>query len=100
MTAFARVVIDMLLTPAMQEQAGVAMAARGLGNTCDPAAFTGFVSWPTAGGTCMLLHSPTTMILIAENRRESARLVGAAPFSAQSITSRDWNVFAPAVLAA
>jgi hypothetical protein len=40
------------------------------------------------------------MILIAENRRESARLVGAAPFDATTITSRDWSVFAPTALAA
>lgn len=100
MTGLARVVIDMLLTPEMREQAAAAMSVRGLGDACDPAAFTGFLSWPTAGGTCTLLHSPASMILIAENRRESARLVGVAPFDAKTITSRDWSVFAPVALAA
>lgn len=95
MTALARAVIDMLLTPAMQAAATTALAAHGLG-ACEPAAFTGFVSWPTKTGTCTLIHSPAAMVLIAENRRESARLVGAAPYDARVIKDQDWSVFTPA----
>jgi hypothetical protein len=94
MTALARVVIDMLLTEEMQAQAALALNAKGLGDTCTPADYTGFVSWPTRSGTCTLIHSPAAMLLIAENRRESARLVGAAPYDAKAINGRNWEVFA------
>ena len=94
MTALARVVVDMLLTPEMQAEAAVALAAKGLGETCTPSDYTGFVSWPTRTGTCTLIHSPAAMLLIAENRRESARLLGAAPYDAKVINGRNWEVFA------
>lgn len=92
MTALARTVIDMLLTPCMQARASVALAGRGLG-ACDPAAFTGFVSWATRTGTCTVLHSPDAMLLIAEDRRSSARLIGAAPYDPAAIDARDTTTF-------
>lgn len=95
MTALARAVIDMLLTPDMQARATAALAGHGLG-PCVPADFTGFASWPTKTGTCTLIHSPAAMVLIAENRRESARLVGAAPYEARVVKELDWSVFLPA----
>lgn len=93
MTALARAVIDMLLTPCMQTRATVALSARGLGS-CEPAAFTGFTSWATRTGTCTVLHSPAAMLLIAEDRRSSARLVGAAPYDPAAIEARDTTAFA------
>lgn len=92
MTTLARAVIDMLLTPSMQASATAALDARGLGS-CDPAAFTGFVTWPTKAGTATVLHSPAAMLLIAEDRRASARLVGAAPYDPAAIEARDATIF-------
>jgi hypothetical protein len=95
MTALARAVIDALLTADIQEQAVPALASRGLGETCDPASFTGFISWPTMAGTCTLIYSPDAMLLIAEERGKHPRLAGAAPYDAKAIMSRNWSVFAP-----
>lgn len=100
MTGFARIMVDQLLTAAMQAQAVPALAARGLGDTCDPAAYTGFIAWPTRYGTCTLVYSPDAMLLIAEERGQEPRLLGAAPYDVTAIRARDWSVFAPVPVAA
>ncbi len=77
----------------MQEQAAPGLAARGLGDTCLPASFTGFIAWPTLSGICALVYSHETMLLIAEDRRQEPRLLGAAAYNAKAIDARDWSVF-------
>lgn len=93
MTGLARKVVDSLLSEDLQGQAASSLAARGLGDTCDPAAFTGFIAWPTHAGTCTLLYSPEAMLLVAEERGKQPRLVGAAPYDPRTIAARDWTVF-------
>ena len=93
MTSFARTVVDQLLTATMQSQAAVALSARGRGDTCDPAAYTGFIAWPTMSGTCTLVYSPDAMLLIAEERGQEPRLLGAAPYDTTAIADRNWSVF-------
>lgn len=100
MTSFARTLVDQLLTADVQEQAGAALAARGLGGTCVPADYTGFIAWPTLAGTCTLVHSPAAMLLISEERGRDPRLLGAAPYDAKAIQARNWSVFEPAAVAA
>lgn len=100
MTAFARTVIDQLLTADLRAQAVPVLAARGLGVSCEPASYTGFIAWPTQYGTCTLVYSPGAMLLIAEERGRTPRLLGAAPYDAATIRARDWSVFAPVPAAA
>jgi hypothetical protein len=99
-TSFARTLVDQLLTADIRVQAVAALAARGLGETCDPADYTGFIAWPTLAGTCTLVHSPAAMLLISEERGREPRLVGAAPYDTAAIRARNWAVFAPAAAAA
>lgn len=93
MTGLARKVIDALLSGSMQEQAVPALDARGLGDRCLPSSFTGFIVWPTLSGTCTLVYSADAMLLIAEDRRQEPRLLGAAAYDAKVIEARDWSVF-------
>jgi hypothetical protein len=100
MTSFARTLVDQLLTADIQVQAAGALAARGLGETCDPADYTGFIAWPTLAGTSTLVHSPGAMLLISEERGRMPRLVGVAPYDVMAIRARDWTVFEAAAVAA
>jgi hypothetical protein len=100
MTGLARKVIDGLLSADLQAQAVPVLAARGLGDTCVPAAYTGFIAWPTMTGTCTLVYSPDTMLLIAEDPQQEPKLLGAAAYDAKAIEARDWSVFESAGLAA
>lgn len=93
MTSLARQVIGDLLSGGIQEQAAEALAARGLGGACVPDSYTGFISWATVTGTCTLVYSPDTMLLVDEERRQTPRLLGVAPYDAKAIEARNWSVF-------
>lgn len=100
MTGLARKVIDGLLSAEMQARAVPVLASRGLGDACVPASYTGFIAWPTLSGTCTLIYSAEAMLLIAEERGQEPRLLGAAAYDSKAIKARNWSVFEQARVAA